>query len=80
MLNCTQYKDSNRVKWNDGKTEKRWKLFSPYNKLVQEPNGNEKNRSPDPDTNDRKINYDKEPNEVHKNTLTEEILQSMRTL
>jgi hypothetical protein len=45
------------------------------NKLVQEPEGNEENRSSDPDSNKTKVNYDKEPNEAHKNTLKEEILQ-----
>jgi hypothetical protein len=49
--------------------------FFPNNKLVQEPEGNEENRYPDPDTNKTKINYAKEPNEAHKNTLKEEVLQ-----
>jgi hypothetical protein len=49
--------------------------FPHNNKLVQEPEGNEENRSPDPDSNKTKINYDKDPNEAHKNTLKEEILQ-----
>jgi hypothetical protein len=60
---------------NDGKTEKRGKQFSPNNKLVQEPEGNEEKRCPDPDSNKTKINYDKEPNEAQKNNLKEEILQ-----
>jgi hypothetical protein len=51
------------------------KPVSPNNKLVQEPEENEENRCPDPDSNKMKINYAKEPNEVHKNTLKEEILQ-----
>jgi hypothetical protein len=55
--------------------EKRGKLFSPNNKLVQQPEGNEENRCPDPDSNKMKINYAKGPNEAHKNTLKEEILQ-----
>jgi hypothetical protein len=55
--------------------EKRGKPFLPNNKLGQEPEGNEENRYPDPDSNKTKINYDKEPNETHKNTLKEEILQ-----
>jgi hypothetical protein len=42
---------------------------------VQEPEGNEENRCPDPDSNKTKINYTKEPNEAHKNTQKEEILQ-----
>jgi hypothetical protein len=50
-------------------------FFPLNNKLVQEREGNEENRSPDPHSNKTKINYDKEPNEAHKNTLKEEILQ-----
>jgi hypothetical protein len=57
----------------------RWKKdgnhFPPNNKLVQETEGNEENRYPDPDSNKKKINYAKEPNEAQKNTLKEEILQ-----
>jgi hypothetical protein len=57
----------------------RWKKdgnhFLTNNKLVQEPEGNEENRYPDPDSNKRKINYAKEPNEAQNNNLTEEILQ-----
>jgi hypothetical protein len=37
--------------------------------------GNEENRYPDTDSNKTKINYAKEPNEVHKKNLKEEILQ-----
>jgi hypothetical protein len=55
--------------------EKRGKPFSPNNKLVQEPEGNEENRRPDPDSNKTKINYAKKPNEAHKNNLKEETLQ-----
>jgi hypothetical protein len=47
----------------------------PQNKLVQDSEGNEENRYPDPDSNKTKINYTKEPNEAHKNSLKEEILQ-----
>jgi hypothetical protein len=43
--------------------------------LVQEPEGNEENIYSDPDFNKMKINYDKEPNEAHKNNLKEDILQ-----
>jgi hypothetical protein len=46
----------------------------PKNKLVQNSDGNEKNRYPDPDSNKTKINYTKDPNEAHKNSLKEEIL------
>jgi hypothetical protein len=55
--------------------EKRWKPFSPNNKLVQEPEGNKKNRSPDPESNETKINNEKESKEAQKNYLKEEILQ-----
>jgi hypothetical protein len=55
--------------------KKGWKPFSPKNKLVQDSEGNEENRYPDPDSNKTKINYAKEPKEAHKNTLKEEILQ-----
>jgi hypothetical protein len=43
-------------------------------KFVQEPEENEENRYSDPDSNKMKINYAKDPNEVHKNNLKEEIL------
>jgi hypothetical protein len=48
---------------------------SPQNKVVQDLELNEENGYPDPDSNKTKINYTKEPNEEHKNTLKEEILQ-----
>jgi hypothetical protein len=41
--------------------------FPPNNKLVQEPEGNEENRCPEPDYNKIKVNYAKEPNEANKN-------------
>jgi hypothetical protein len=44
-----------------GRQKKDGNHFSPNNKLVQEPEGNEKNKSPDLDSNKTKINYDKEP-------------------
>jgi hypothetical protein len=58
-----------------GRWEKEGKTLLPNNKLVQEPEGNEEIRYPDPDSNKTKINYAKEPNEAHKNNLKEEILQ-----
>jgi molecular chaperone DnaK (HSP70) len=58
-----------------GRWKKEGNHFPPNNKLVQEPEGNEENRYPDQDSNKAKINYAKEPNEAHKNTLKEEILQ-----
>jgi hypothetical protein len=45
------------------------------NKVVQDLEWNEENRYPGPDSNKTKINYTNEPNEAHKNTLKEEILQ-----
>jgi hypothetical protein len=51
-----------------GRQKKKRNHLPPNNKLVQEPEGNEENRYPDPD-------YAKEPNEAHKSTLKEEILQ-----
>jgi hypothetical protein len=43
-------------------------IFHPKNKLVQDSEGNEENRYPDPDSNKTTINYTKEPNKAHKNT------------
>jgi hypothetical protein len=45
------------------------------NKGLQDLKWNEENGYPDPDSNKTKINYTKEPNKAHKNTLKEEILQ-----
>jgi hypothetical protein len=47
----------------------------PKNKVVQDLEQNEENGYSDPDSNKTKINYTKEPNVAHKNTLKEEILQ-----
>jgi hypothetical protein len=57
-----------------GRWTKDGNQFPTGNKLIQEPEGNEKNRYSDPDSNKMKINYAKEPNEARKNTL-KEILQ-----
>jgi hypothetical protein len=46
---------------------------SPQNKVVQDLKQNEENGYPDPDSN--KTNYTKKPNEDHKTTLKEEILE-----
>jgi molecular chaperone DnaK (HSP70) len=49
---------------------------SPHkNNLIHDSEGNEENGYPVPDSNKTKINYAKEPNETHKDTLKEEILQ-----
>jgi hypothetical protein len=45
------------------------------NNLIQDSEGNEENGYPVPDSNKTKINDTKEPSDVHKNTLKEEILQ-----
>jgi paraquat-inducible protein B len=47
----------------------------PPKNLTQDSKGNEENRYPVPDSNKTKRNYDKEPHEVHKNMLKEEILE-----
>jgi hypothetical protein len=48
---------------------------------VQEAEGNEEIRYPDPDSNKTKVNYAKEPNEAHKNTLKKKSCKkSMRIL
>jgi hypothetical protein len=41
----------------------------PKNKLVQDTEGNEENGYPDPESYKTEINYIKEPNKAHKNTL-----------
>jgi hypothetical protein len=58
-----------------GRRKKDGSHFPPNNKLVQEPERNEENRCQDPDSKKTKINYAKEPNEAHKNTPKEKILQ-----
>jgi hypothetical protein len=44
-----------------GRWKKEGNHFPQKNKLVQEPEGNEENRIPDPDSNKTKINYAKNP-------------------
>jgi uncharacterized membrane protein YvbJ len=64
-----------------GRQKKQGNQFPHSKKLVQEPEGNEENRYSDPDSNKKKINYAKEPNEAHKNNLKEEYYRySMRIL
>jgi hypothetical protein len=57
----------------------RWKRDGnhspPKDKLVQDSQGNEENRYPDPHSNKTNINCAKEPKEAYKITLKEEILQ-----
>jgi hypothetical protein len=47
-----------------GRQKKEGNHISPNNKLVQETEGNEENRCPDPESNKMKISYAKEPNEA----------------
>jgi hypothetical protein len=54
-----------------GKCKKEGNYFLPNNKLVQEPEGNEENRYPDPDSNKMKDKLCQKPNETHKNNLKE---------
>jgi hypothetical protein len=58
-----------------GRTKRDGNHSPPKNKSVQDSEGNEENGYPDPDSNQTKINYTKEPNETHKNILKKEILQ-----
>jgi hypothetical protein len=59
----------------------RWKRdgnHSPLkNKLEQDSEGNEETGYSVPDSQKTEIDYPKEPNKVHKNTLKEEILQEI---
>jgi hypothetical protein len=50
--------------------------YSPQkSNLIQDSEGNEGNGNPVPDPNKTKTNNTKEPSNVHKNTLKEEILK-----
>jgi hypothetical protein len=53
-----------------GRQKKQGNQFPYSKKLVWEPE-----RYSDPDSNKMKINYAKEPNEVHKNNIKEEVVQ-----
>jgi hypothetical protein len=57
----------------------RWKRdgnhSTPKSNLIQDSEGNEENGYPVPHSNKTKINEAKEPNDMHKNILKEEILQ-----
>jgi hypothetical protein len=50
-------------------------ILSLKNKLIQDSEGNKENGYTAPDSNKTKIDYSKETNKAHKNTLKEEILQ-----
>jgi hypothetical protein len=60
---------------NMGRRKRDGNHSPPKNKVVQDLEQNEENGYPDSDSNKTKINYTKESNEAHKNTLKEEILQ-----
>jgi hypothetical protein len=65
------------TKWSNGRKKKGQKPFSPKNNLIQDSEGNEENGYPVPDSNKTKINNTKEPNNAHKNSLKEEILEAI---
>jgi hypothetical protein len=50
----------------------------PKNDLIQDPEENEVNRYPVPDSNKTEIKDAKDPNDVHKNNLKEEVLQVIK--
>jgi hypothetical protein len=58
-----------------GKRKRDGNHSPPQNNLIQDSEVNEKNRYPVLDSNKTKTNDTKEPNNVHKNILKEEILQ-----
>jgi gas vesicle protein len=60
---------------NMGRRKREGNYSPPKNKVMQDFDRNEENRYPETDSNKTKINYTKEPNKAHKNTLKEEILQ-----
>jgi hypothetical protein len=60
---------------NMGRRKRKGNHTSPKNKVLQDLQQNEENGCPDPDFNKTKINYTKEPDKAHKNTLKEEVLQ-----
>jgi hypothetical protein len=60
-----------------GRQKKDGNHSSHKNNLIQDSEGNEENRYPVLDSNKTKINYAKEPNEAHQNSLKEEILQGI---
>jgi hypothetical protein len=60
---------------HNGKKKKRWKPSPCQNNLIQDSEGNAENRYPILDSNKTKIDDAKEPNNVHKNLIKEEVLQ-----
>jgi hypothetical protein len=57
-----------------GRRKRDGNYSSHKNKVVQDLEQNEENGYPNPYSNKTKINYTKEPDEDHKNTLKKEIL------
>jgi uncharacterized membrane protein YcgQ (UPF0703/DUF1980 family) len=60
---------------NMGRRKREGNHSFPENKVEQYLGQNEENGYPDPDFNKTKINYTKESNKNHKNTLKEETLK-----
>jgi hypothetical protein len=60
-----------------GRQKRNGKHSPPQNNLVQDSEGNEENGYPVPDSNKTKIDCPKEPNESHKNTLKEKLMQEI---
>jgi hypothetical protein len=58
-----------------GRQKRNGNHSSPKNNVIQDSEGNEENGYQVPDSNITKINNIKEPNDAHKNSLKEEILQ-----
>jgi hypothetical protein len=48
-------------------------ILPPQNNSIEDSKGNEENRYSDSDSNKTRVNYTKECNDAHKNTLKEEI-------
>jgi hypothetical protein len=63
------------TKWSNGKKKRDGNHAPQKNNLIQDSEGNEENGYPVTDSNKTKINDAKEPNDAHKNSLKEEILQ-----
>jgi hypothetical protein len=58
-----------------GRRKRDGKHSSSNNNLIQDSEGNQENGYPVPDSKKTKINDAKEPNNVHKNILKEDIMQ-----
>jgi hypothetical protein len=58
-----------------GKRKRDGNHSPPQSNLIQDSEGNERNKYPVMDSNKKKINDTKDPNDVHKNSLKKEVLQ-----